>query len=81
MNKHATTFNETLAARCNERGFGSKTGTINIKELARRTGLKKDTLYRRLADGNWTRDQMRALDRRLRFTAEDMELYFREGTK
>lgn len=79
MNKHATTFNEALAARCNERGFGSKTGTINIKELARRTGLKKMTMYRRLEDGNWTRDQMRALDRRLHFTPEDMELYFREA--
>lgn len=75
MRQHQTTFSEIVMARCSERGYGR-----TIKPIAKRAGIDPTTFGRRLKDGRWTRDQVRALDRYLQFSLEDMVVFFKEGT-
>ena len=68
MRKHTATFSDTIKARCAFAG-------ITLDGLQKKTGIPRMTMFRRLEDGNWTREQMQQMNRFLHFEEADMKTF------
>lgn len=68
MKRHVPMFSEVIRGRCSFAG-------INQTILEKKAGISHTTMSRRMTDGNWTRDQLKSMNRYLHFTDEDMRTF------
>lgn len=68
------TFSEVIQSRMCDNGF-VKGNRFDYTGLAKRAGIKRSTFYNRLNDDNWSREDLMALHKIMRFSHEDMEIY------
>ena len=68
MRKHNPIFSDVIKARCAFAG-------ITLDRLQEKTGIPRATMFRRLEDGNWTREQMQQMNRFLHFEEADMKTF------
>lgn len=50
MRKHEPTFSEIIKGRCSFAG-------INLGDLEKKAGIPHTTMWKRMKDGEWTRDR------------------------
>lgn len=62
----ATTMRKIIRTKCAQRDIQSKS------ELARKTGFRISTLNTKFVSGSWTCEDIKNLDRLLRFSAEEL---------
>lgn len=60
-----------IRMKCAERDIPSQA------VLARKIGLNESTMSTKINSGTWTADDLRALDRQLRFSAEELAQFVR----
>lgn len=60
-----------IRMKCAERDIPSQA------VLARKIGLNESTMSTKISSGAWTADDLRALDRQLRFSAEELARFVR----
>lgn len=72
MRKHEATFSDIIKGRCSIAG-------MNLDELEKKTGIPHATMYRRMKDGNWTREQVKSMNRFLHFEEADMKAFLERG--
>ena len=62
----ATTMRKIIRIKCAQRDIPSQS------ELARKTGFRISTLNSKFGSGAWTCEDIKALDKLLRFSAEEL---------
>lgn len=72
MRKHEATFSDIIKGRCLFAG-------MNVDDLEKKTGIPHTTMYRRMKDGNWSREQVKNMNRFLHFKEADMKAFLERG--